>query len=271
MSNTSEIWTREHDLALIYIALGYSDGRSLSEAEQALIADVLEKWRSPFPREVLEEVIMEAVAVFLEDEQGREVLQSIRSLKDQLTMEERREALRDAFRIAEADAIIVHRERNLISILAQEWEIKATETHLLEQTTATLESRPAWSLMHDLCLLYLVVAHSPDNELSDSEIGAMIECLHEWQPDLEESEIRDVLKETLAAYAQEPDAAVLGQAIQTIKTAFPEVQLMAAFNDLVYIAMIEGTLAPEAAALLGILSEAWGLEIEIDGTHPATA
>ena len=165
----------------------------------------------------------------------------------------------------------MNRERSLIAILASEWDIKATETSLLERTPAQLEKRPDWSLMHDLCLLYLVVAHSPDNKLSDPEIHAIIECLNEWQPDLEEDEIRSVMRETLQAYAQVPEAGELHLAIQSIKDAFPIVQRLAVLNDLIYIALIDGDLNKHAASILSTLSQAWELDVQIDGPPQALA
>ena len=93
-------------------------------------------------------------------------------------------------RVAEADGVLLNSEQNILSVLAAAWDIRATKDRFIEETTARLESDPEWSVLHDIGLMYIIMAHSTDGELSDVEIATMIDRLGEWEPELDEAKIR---------------------------------------------------------------------------------
>ncbi|HEX7071846.1 MAG TPA: TerB family tellurite resistance protein, partial [Rhodothermales bacterium] len=165
-----ESWTQAHDLALIYIALAYGTDSELSETELRTITDAIATWRTDLSRVEVNEIVLEAVAVFLEGNPRTEVVNSMQTLKEALTVEQRRRALDDIVRIAESDGVLLHRERGLITFLASIWEMKATGMRLIEQISVPEEQVPTWSLLHDISLMYVVMAHSTDNNLSEPEI-----------------------------------------------------------------------------------------------------
>jgi len=204
MQQNQETWTRSHDLALIFIALAYGADRQLADSELASITNALRRWRPEAGEDDIQEIIVEAVAIFLESDADEEVARSIRSLKTALEVEQRCKALEDAMHIAEADGILKDSETSLIAVLADIWEVTPTQERLMDESSALIEDSPQWSLLHDMALLYIVLAHGSDNKLSSIEIAAMTERLTAWQPDLDTTEIETILREALQYYSQGP-------------------------------------------------------------------
>lgn len=265
MSTRKEAWTRAHDLALVQLALAYGTDHDLSDAELNMITSNLQRWRGDVPVEEVQEVVMEAMTVYLEPNAREEVGRAIGDLRDALSDEERREALEGMMRIAEADGVLLTSERSLISALAQAWGIKATGQDLIRQTTAAVEQQPSWSMMHDIGLMYVVLAHSTDNELSQPEIDAIIQRLTDWQPELDEQEVRRVLREALQVYADEPGRDILGASVRAIRNGLPMVQRLALLDDLVYIGEVDGGLNAEEKELISTLAQAWQVHIRLNG------
>ncbi len=262
---THDTWTRTHDLALLFVALAYGTDYQLSDEELATITDKLRGWRNDFTVEQVQETVVEAMAIFLEDGAEHEVHRAIYELKDGLSEEERRRALEEVVQIAEADGILLNSEQSLISVVAEAWGLKEAGRRYIEESAVSVEGAEGWSLLHDITLIYIVLAHSTDNDLSEDEISAMIECLDEWQPDLQEDGIRTVLREALGFYAQGPDPAALQRSIEAIKDGLPLLQRLALLDDLVYIARVDGELTEHERDMLASLSSAWDIGIRLNG------
>ncbi len=265
MPDVKQTWTRVHDLALIFIALAYGTDQELHEDELATITDVLQQWRDNFPADEVQDVVMEAVAIFTGDEADLEVLNSMNALKQQLSLDDRHRALKDLVRIAEADGVLLHGERELIYQLAEVWEIRAAGERLVEKTSATLADKPEWSLLHDVGLMYIVLAHSSDNKISEGEISAMVTRLMDWQLDQDEEAIRRVLREALAFYSDGPDQEALQESVQTIREMMSAVQRLVLLDDLVFIAQVDGVLNDIEKEMIDNLSQSWGVSIRVDG------
>ncbi len=271
MSKTNETWTTTHDLALLYVALAYGTDYQLSEAELSIINDALHGWCEGCDRETVQEVVVEAMAVFLEEEPEREVVNAMQSLKASLPREDRIRALEEIMRIAEADGVLLRSERSLISTIAALWELKATGDQLIGNSETRSEEVDGWSLLHDMGLLYVVVAHSTDSDLSEPELSAMIERLLQWQPDYSEEEVRKVLRDVLQFYAGEPGKEDLRKSIQTLNESLPMLQRLALLDDLVYIAEADGEFSPRERDMILTLSRAWNLNVRFNGTSAGQA
>lgn len=264
MSTGNDAWTSAHDLALVYIALAYGTDHELTDAELESITARLLDWRPGFDLNEAQEVVLEAMSVYLEAAPG-EVARSIQALRGNLTEEQRQRALQDIVGIAEADGIMLTSERGLISVLASAWGLKATGDRLLNASTAPVEHRQAWSLMHDIGLMYVVLAHSTDEDLADDEIAAMVERLGDWEPELEEEQVRRVLREALEVYAQEPDASVYRDAVGAIQNGLSMIQRLALLDDLVFIAEVDGVLNPREKEMIATLAKAWHIGVHLNG------
>ena len=265
MPDLKQTWTRARDLALIFIALAYGTDQELHEDELATITDVLQQWRENFPADEVQDVVMEAVAIFMGDDADAEVYNSMKALKQQLSPEDQHRALEDVVRIAEADGVLLHSELDLIYQLAEVWEIRAASERLIEKTTATVSEKPAWSLLHDIGLMYIVLAHSSDNTINEVEISAMVKRLRDWQTDQDEESIRLVLREALAFYSEGPSQEALQQSVQTIREMMSAVHRLVLLDDLVYIAQADGDLNHIEKDIIDNLSQSWGMSIRVDG------
>lgn len=260
-----DTWTHTHDLALIYVALAYGTDSELSEGELRILTEALADWRSDLSETEIHEVVLEAVAVFLEGNPRVEVVNSMQTLHAVLSEDQRHKALDDIIRIAEADGVLLNRERGMITFLASIWEMKATGQRLIQEMSVPEEQLPSWSLLHDISLVYVVMAHSTDNDLSEPEIGAILERLSEWQPDLDENSTRRVMGDVLNFYASEPDEERLRSSVAAIKAALPMMQRLVLLNDLVYIAEADGAFTHHEKEMLASLSAAWDIPVRLNG------
>ena len=267
MQPTNETWTHAHDLALIYIALAYGTDHQLTDEEVDQITAALRRWKDGDADEDVTVVVMEAMAVYLGGKARieAEVMRSMQTLRAALSPEERRRALEDVVRIAEADGILLVSERGLIRMLSEVWEVKGTGARLLERSTVQAEALPDWSLLHDISLLYLVLAHATDGELSDDEIVVMVERLQEWQPELAEEDVRDVLRAALRVYAEEPGQDALTASVGAIREGLPVVQRLAVLDDLARIAEADGRVNEHEEEMLSTLSRAWEIRVRLNG------
>ncbi len=264
--SSSDEWTTSHDLALIYIALAYGTDHDLREEEMTAITEALKEWTVIPESARVQEVVMEAATVFLEGDARAEVRRSIHQIGDELTLGERSRALRDVMDIAEADGVLLEREQGLIHVLADAWELKQLSEELIEDTSAVVQRKGEdWGLIHELAFLYIVVAHSSNNELTSAEIDMMIDRLHEWQTELSVEEVRDVLRRSLQVYAEEPGQSLIQESIEALKGVLPLVQRLTVLDDLDAIAHADGGLSPNERELIMNLAQAWDVNVRLNG------
>lgn len=258
MTGPNDTWTRTHDLALILIALAYGTDRRLAEEELVAIVDAIAGWRPGKNRSEAQEIVLETVAVYLESDVETEVLNSINTLRAVLTPDQRRRALEDAARVAQADGVYLGSEHSLVSVLAAAWEVK-------QIPFAGEEEDEAWTIMHDLSLVFIALAHGTDSELSAVEIKAIIERVSQWQPDKSEAEIRAILREALQFYSTQPLEKEFGRSISSIRLSFPIPQRLAVLDDLMFVARCDGDLTEHEREMIATLSRAWGIGVRLNG------
>jgi len=260
MHQSSDTWTRAHDLALIFTALGYGSDKELTDSEIDSIKSALSSWRPNDSEDEIKEIVMEAIAVIFEGDADEEVARSIRSLKEVLSVDQRRKAIEDAMRIAEADGVLQDNERTLITVLAEIWEVEPTHDRLMEETSAVLEEQPLWSVLHDIALMYVVLAHGSDNRLSEKELGAMMIRLGVWQPDLSEDEIRNVLRETIQFYSTGPSQEDLNDSAEAIRETLSKAQRLDVLADLAFIAEADGPVTAHESEIIELLAGIWKVD-----------
>ncbi len=260
MSTRNDQWTLTHDLALLFVALAYGTDRDLADEEVEAITRSLKQWSPEASGVVIREIIVEAMSVLMDDQKHTEVSRSIATLGKELSEEELSDVLAHVNHIAEVDGILLQREEHLISTLAEAWSLRGLEEDA--------EIDDDWDLIRQMTLIYVVVAHSTDNDLSLAEIEAIVERVREWDASLDEEAARDVLRDALAFYAQEPDEDVLGQTIMTIKNSLAPMRRLILLDDLYYIAYADGTFKENERAMITSLADAWGISIRLNGNHP---
>ena len=119
MIKSNETWTRTHDLALVYVALAYGTDNSLTDEEAETIIGTLQKWEADLTRENIQEIVLEAMAIYLQENASIEVTRTIRTLSQALSEDEQKQALADVVHIAEADGVLLTSESSLITSLAE--------------------------------------------------------------------------------------------------------------------------------------------------------
>jgi uncharacterized tellurite resistance protein B-like protein len=230
------------------------------------LTDALSDWTAMPDEAHIQEVVMEAATAFLEGDARAEVRHSIDQLSDELSFQERRRALRDVMRIAEADGVLLEREQGLIQILADAWSLKQMSEDLIQDTAAIVQRTDEnWGLIHELAFLYIVVAHSSNDDLSGAEIDFILDCLEEWQPQLSREELRDVFRRALQVYAEEPDAALIEDSVEALKKTLALVQRLTVLDDLASVAQTDGALTDTERELLLNLAKAWDVNVRLNG------
>lgn len=266
--HSSKGWTTSHNLAVIYIALAYGTDHDLTDDELSALTGALREWTVIPDDEHVQEVVMEAATAFLEGDARAEVRRSIDRLSEDLSFEQRRKALRDVMHIAEADGVVLEREQGLIHVLAEAWSLKQLSEELLEDTSAVVQRKGEdWGLIHELAFLYIVVAHSANNDLSEDEIEVMLDRLHEWQPEQSREEIRNVFRRSLQVYADEPEQSLIQDSVEALKKVLPVVQRLTVLDDLNTVAYADGALTPEERQLIMQLARAWDVNVRLNGQH----
>lgn len=270
MEASPDTWTTAHDLSLIYIALAYGADDDLADEELDVIVERLSRWNPPSTAlaegQPVQEIVMEAMAVYLEDDPSHEVAESVEALGNDLEEGERRHALEDAMRIAEADGVLLSSEQNLISALADAWGLRATARELIDATGVQAEAGQPWSVLHDLGLVYVAVAHT-DNKLSQREIEAILERIQEWHEEITEESAREVLREVLSFYGEQPPGEAFEVSMRSIKETLPVVQRLVVLNDLTSIASVEGNYNEHKREMIKGLAQAWEVPIRLGAPH----
>lgn len=249
-----------HDLTLLFVALAYGTDRELADEEIDVIKQALKHWSPDASEGAIDEIIVEAMSVLMEEEAHAEVNHSIARLGERLSEPDLSQVLAQVNHIAEADGILLEREEHLIGTLAEAWSLRGLET------SEAHEVESDWDLLRQMTFIYVVVAHSTDNELSPDEIEAIINRMREWDDTLDEEAARDVLRDALSFYAQEPGEDVLGQTIVTIKNSLPPMRRLILLDDLYYIAHADGTFSENEREMITSLADAWGVSIRLNGS-----
>ena len=264
---SSDDWSTSHNLALIYLALAYGTDHDLGDDEMEALTDALGQWALVPDNVKVQEVVLEAATAFLEGDPQDEVRRSIRRLRNDLSFGERRRALRDVMRIAEADGVLLEREQGLIHRLADAWSLKQMSEDLLEDTSAVVQRQGEdWSLVHELAFIFIAVSHSPTNDLSDAQIEAALSRLQGWRPDLEEDEVREVFRRALQVYAECPEQSLIEDSLDALKEALPPIQRLAMLDDLYSVVRADGDLTETERELLMGLARAWNVSVRLNGT-----
>lgn len=258
MKDQSSTWTAVHDLALTLLVLVAREGDELSEDELATVTDVLQLWGPDIDPDVAQDVLMEALDGCADDERLNDrVAASVAALCD-LPLGKRMEALDYVVRVAEVDGVLTRSEVAMIRELAESWSLDRLGDSLLSQSTASRqEELPGWSLLHDIGLLFVALAHGGDEELTADESAVMLKRLRAWQPDRSEEAVYDVLREALGQYSR--DEAALRRAIESIGKNVPTVQRLLLLEDLMCIADADGATTLHEKEMIRNLAHGWGL------------
>lgn len=264
-ATNSPDWTTAHDLAVVYIALAYGTDHELTDEELRVVTQALQAWEDREEPDV-QEVIVEAAALFVEGDPEAEVRRALTDLRAELSLRERRNTVRHLIRIAEADGVLLEREQGFIHTLADAWSLKQLSEELLENTSAVVQRRGEdWGLIHELAFLYIIVGHSAGDELSPQTVDVMQDRLQEWQPSLDAEEVREVVRRALQVYADDPEEALIHDSVEALKEALPSTQRLTVLDDLHTVARADSPLTRTERELIASLAQAWDVNIRMNG------
>ena len=122
-------------------------------------------------------------------------------------------------------------------------------------------SSESWTLVHDIGLIYLALAHGTDTELSDSELDVMIQEMRRWRPSLSEAEAKEMIMECLSIYLSDDRDKELKRAIITIRRDADSNKKIAVLNDMVDLAEADGIVLFTEKQLVKSLSKIWEVDI----------
>jgi uncharacterized tellurite resistance protein B-like protein len=244
------------DLALLYLTMGQGTDDYLSGNEMEAITSRLHERYPDENRAAIQDIIGEVMALYSEkDEVMVAAAGAVQSLQSFLSPAQCAEILQDLLTVAEADGVLFENERSLLNTLAEAWGITPLQQAHVLDAEASGVSR--WGVLHHLALIYIVLAHGVDNELSAQERKVILNKLREWQPEYTEGEVQNVLDQALKRYAQGVDDEVFSASVAAVKELLPANRRMAALNDLVKIANADGVFLDREEDLINQLLTAW--------------
>ena len=137
-------------------------------------------------------------------------------------------------------------------------------TPILHLNSMSNSSEPSeWSVLHDVALLYLALAHGTDLEIDSTEQATMVERLKLWCPEEGPARAQRVLNEVMLTYLGGHSREMIDAAIASIKAAMRKEERIAVLNDLADLATADGTLVPGEVSFIQQLAHYWELEDEL--------
>lgn len=241
-------------LAFIYVAMARCSTDYLSDDVLNAVTDSLQARSGGAGRSNVERAVARALKEHdaAEDKVGRS-REVAEELYEVLAPAQRHTVMDDLRQIAELDGVVERNERGMLQALASTWGIE-------RDPRSPDPGRASWGVLHDLAYIFLVLAHSTDDELSDTELEVMFNKLREWEPGVPPDEVERVLEEAMSAYAEGRDAERLESAIQSVRRRLPREQRMAALNDLVKIANADGVFLDDEEDLINHLLSEWDVD-----------
>jgi len=239
---------RFDDLAVLYVGLAHGVDGSLHFQELTEIEDHLERWRLPGERRDVPTLVDQVVKTY-----GPErVIDAVQRLGLQLTQKEQRAVLDDLSVIALADRRFLKEEAEYIGRVAFDWGLQLDETAegaLWTVLRSRGDSDPR-SLALDLALLYMVVAHRPDEDVSEPELEAIRSAISGWVPDLDMEGVERLVRTALEAFSRGMADGGAEMLLRRVKASLPIHQRSAVIRDIRAIAMADGELTVEAGVLV---------------------
>ncbi|PSQ98880.1 MAG: TerB family tellurite resistance protein [Bacteroidetes bacterium SW_11_64_17] len=118
-----ENWGLIHELAFLYILVGHSAGDELSSDTIDVVQERLQEWQPDLSGEEIQEVVRRALQVYADQPEESLIYDSVEALKEALPSTQRLTVLDDLHTVAQADGPLTRDERQLITSLAQAWDL----------------------------------------------------------------------------------------------------------------------------------------------------
>ncbi len=121
-------------------------------------------------------------------------------------------------------------------------------------------------ILNHLALIYIALAHSTDDVLTNSEIDAIAERLRGWQ-DVASETVLSALKEALDIYVQDDAQERLQEAVDAVSLSIPTELRQAVLDDLMDIALADDKFLHKEGSFIGDLARAWDLHASVSSAE----
>ncbi len=128
------------------------------------------------------------------------------------------------------------------------------------------EGQMTLTLLHDLALLYLGLAHGADENLHPAETKQIAASLRRWQPHKDPALIDHVIREATLTYLNGANSERMTEAVHVLRDALPENLRLTILHDLSDIARADGKILSEERDFIGKLADEWQLDLEDDAS-----
>ena len=247
------------DLAIVYIAFAHGTDQDLSDGEIDVIAERLHTWHASYNGGTTLAAIKAALSAYTRDDGRTEVDRAVKNIRLSAPVHVRRRVLDDLQDIALADGIFRHAESAAIKDLETVWDVRRNDNGEADGFSIINrhEQYEGWTALHDMALVYLVLAHGSDREVTTDEVDVITRKLAEWMPDAPESDVLSVVKGAMGVYAQGADKRMLAESVDAIRRFVPEHQRTTLLDDLRSIAEADGAMIQAEEELITRLRAAW--------------
>ena len=118
------------------------------------------------------------------------------------------------------------------------------------------------TLLHDLALLYLGLAHGADENLDPAETKQIAASLRRWQPDKDPALIDHVIREATLTYLNGTDSGRMTEAVHVLKDSLSQDLRTIILRDLAAIARADGEILSEERDFIKKIADDWDLDYE---------
>jgi uncharacterized tellurite resistance protein B-like protein len=121
------------------------------------------------------------------------------------------------------------------------------------------------SLLRDLALIYLTLAHGADQDLSRVEVEEISRRLSAWQTQATAETVLSAIKDALEDYTAEAARIEVDVAVRRVGAELDHERLSIIVDDLTEIAMSDDKFLHEESAFIGDLAREWEVHTAPDG------
>lgn len=120
------------------------------------------------------------------------------------------------------------------------------------------------TLLHDLALLYLGLAHGADESLDPAETKQIAASLRRWQPDKDPALIDHVIREATLTYLNGTTSERMTETVHVLRDALSQDLRRVILQDLAEIARADGKILSEERNFISTIAADWDLDFEED-------
>lgn len=249
-----------HDLALVYLALAHGTDDRLDGAELDMVAARLAEVQAGLSGGTVLHAVKAALDAYTGRDAEARLRQAVGNLRTSVPPPMRRRVIRDLTEIGKADDRFLFEEASFIGQLVAAWRQAPGAPADAANATWSIfgqDHEGGWTLVHDLALIYVTLAHRTDGTLARAELQAISEKIGEWMPNAGPDDLRAILGEVLRAYDAAPEGHTFEAAVEAVRQRLPAHQRAAVLEDLRYVADADGVLLVEERVLIEQLARAW--------------